>query len=50
MRRLRLPGGDLEYAVLAKLWELGVASAGEIHAGVGEPLSSRGRNRQQLEP
>ena len=37
MKRLRLPGGDLEYAVLAKLWEIGTASAREIHGHVGEP-------------
>ena len=37
MRQLRLPGGDLEYAVLAKLWELGITSAREIHAAVGAP-------------
>ena len=37
MRQLRLPGGDLEYAVLAKLWELGITSAREIHAGIGAP-------------
>ena len=36
MKKLRLPGGDLEYAVLAKLWELGTASAREIHEQVGE--------------
>jgi BlaI family transcriptional regulator, penicillinase repressor len=36
-RQFRLPGGDLEYAVLAKLWELANASAREIHAQVGEP-------------
>jgi predicted transcriptional regulator len=30
--QFRLPGGDLEYAVLAKLWELGSATAREIHA------------------
>ncbi|MGH7781216.1 MAG: BlaI/MecI/CopY family transcriptional regulator [Candidatus Binataceae bacterium] len=35
--RFRLPGGDLEYAVLAKLWELGSASARNIHTQVGEP-------------
>lgn len=35
--RFRLPGGDLEYAVLAKLWELGSASARDIHTQVGEP-------------
>jgi BlaI family transcriptional regulator, penicillinase repressor len=32
-----LPGGDLEYAVLAKLWELGSASVRDIHLQVGEP-------------
>jgi len=36
---MRLPGGDLEYAVLVKLWELGAASAREIHAQVGEPAA-----------
>ena len=35
--QIRLPGGDLEYAVLAKLWDLGSASARQIHAQVGEP-------------
>ncbi len=35
--QFRLPGGDLEYAVLAKLWELGSATAREIHTQVGEP-------------
>src|SRR5438445_13738094 len=35
--QFRLPGGDLEYAVLAKLWELGRASARDIHTQVGEP-------------
>jgi BlaI family transcriptional regulator, penicillinase repressor len=33
----RLPGGDLEYAVLATLWELGSGSARDIHTRVGEP-------------
>jgi hypothetical protein len=38
MKRFRLPGGDLEYAVLAKLWEIGTASAREIHCqGSGSP-------------
>lgn len=32
-----LPGGDLEYAVLRSLWELGRASAREIYGRVGEP-------------
>ena len=36
-QRFRLPGGDLEYAVLARLWELGKAPAREIHRHVGEP-------------
>src|SRR5215469_4537929 len=35
--QFRLPGGDLEYAVLAKLWELGSATARDIHTQVGEP-------------
>ncbi len=35
--QFRLPGGDLEYAVLAKLWELGSASIRDIHMQVGEP-------------
>jgi BlaI family transcriptional regulator, penicillinase repressor len=35
--QFRLPGGDLEYAVLSKLWELGSASARDIHQQVGEP-------------
>ncbi len=35
--QFRLPGGDLEYAVLSKVWELGSASAREIHSQVGAP-------------
>jgi BlaI family penicillinase repressor len=35
--QIPVPGGDLEYAVLAKLWELGTASARDIHGYVGEP-------------
>jgi len=35
--QFRLPGGDLEYAVLAKLWELASASVRDIHTQVGEP-------------
>ena len=35
--QFRLPGGYLEYSVLAKIWELGSASAREIHEQVGEP-------------
>jgi predicted transcriptional regulator len=37
VKQIPLPGGDLEYAVLAKLWELGTASARDIHGYVGEP-------------
>lgn len=37
MKRMRLPGGDLEYAVLAKLWDLGTATTRDIHSFVGEP-------------
>jgi len=37
VQRLRLPGGDLEYAVLANLWDIGTASARDIHRQVGEP-------------
>jgi BlaI family transcriptional regulator, penicillinase repressor len=32
-----VPGGDLEQAVLAALWNIEGASAPEIHARVGEP-------------
>lgn len=35
--QFRLPGGELEYAVLAKLWELSSASARDIHTQLGEP-------------
>jgi BlaI family transcriptional regulator, penicillinase repressor len=35
--RPALPGGDLEYAVLAAIWDAGSASAPEIHSSVGEP-------------
>src|SRR2546428_10162243 len=35
--QFRLPGGELEYAILAKLWELGSASARDVHTQVGEP-------------
>ncbi|HXJ19043.1 MAG TPA: BlaI/MecI/CopY family transcriptional regulator [Polyangia bacterium] len=33
-----IPGGKLEYAVLAAVWELGSASAREIYDRVGVPL------------
>jgi predicted transcriptional regulator len=36
-RSFRLPGGDLEYAILTKLWELGSASVRDLHVQVGEP-------------
>jgi BlaI family transcriptional regulator, penicillinase repressor len=39
-RKIPLPGGDLEHAVLLVLWELGEASAPEIHRRVGEPNGS----------
>ena len=32
-----LPADELEYAVLAKLWELGAASVRELHDDLGEP-------------
>ena len=35
--RVRLPGGELEYAVLSALWTLGRATAREVHAQVAEP-------------
>jgi predicted transcriptional regulator len=37
MKPRHLPGGDLEYAVLAGLWDLGPATARAIHARIGEP-------------
>src|SRR5579859_6741449 len=37
MAEFRLPADDLEYSVLAKLWELGSASVREIHQRLGEP-------------
>ena len=35
-RAVPLPGGDLEYAVMAALWELQAASVREIHERVGK--------------
>lgn len=35
--RPAMPGGELEHLVLATLWELGSATAREIHTRVGEP-------------
>ncbi len=37
MTRYRLPADDLEYAVLARLWELGSASVRELHEKIGVP-------------
>ena len=33
----RLPGGELEYAVLVALWDLGRATARDVHDRIGEP-------------
>jgi BlaI family transcriptional regulator, penicillinase repressor len=33
-----IPGGRLEYAVLAAVWDLGVATAREVYERVGAPL------------
>jgi predicted transcriptional regulator len=38
MLSFRLPADDLEYAVLAKLWELGNASVRDVHDVLGKPL------------
>lgn len=35
MAAYRLPADDLEYAVLAELWQLGVASVRELHDRLG---------------
>ncbi len=37
MTRYRLPADDLEYAVLAELWQLGTASVRELHERIGAP-------------
>lgn len=37
MAQFVLPADELEYAVLAKLWELGAASVRELHELLGEP-------------
>ena len=39
-RKIPVPGGDLEYAVMVALWDLGTASAPDIHRRVGEPSGS----------
>jgi predicted transcriptional regulator len=37
MTEFRLPADDLEYSVLAQLWELGSASVRQLHERLGEP-------------
>jgi predicted transcriptional regulator len=37
MARFRLPADDLEYAVLAELWQLGTASVRELHERLSAP-------------
>jgi predicted transcriptional regulator len=37
MLSYRLPADELEYAVLAKLWELGSASVRDVHEQLGKP-------------
>jgi predicted transcriptional regulator len=36
MKSFRLPSDDLEYDILAKLWELGAGSVRELHEQLGE--------------
>lgn len=36
MKQFRLPSDDLEYDILAKLWELGVGSVRELHDQLGQ--------------
>ena len=36
MKQFRLPSDDLEYDILAKLWELGVGSVRELHEQLGQ--------------
>jgi predicted transcriptional regulator len=36
-KSMPLPGGELETRTLDSLWELGKASAREVHARIGEP-------------
>src|ERR1700721_2065554 len=36
MKHFRLPSDDLEYDILAKLWELGVGTVRELHEQLGE--------------
>ena len=39
-RKIPVPGGDLEHAVLLVPWELGEVSAPDSHRRVGEPNGS----------
>jgi predicted transcriptional regulator len=36
MKQFRLPSDDLEYDILAKLWELGVGTVRELHEQLGQ--------------
>jgi predicted transcriptional regulator len=36
MKQFRLPSDDLEYDILAKLWELGMGTVRELHEQLGE--------------
>jgi BlaI family penicillinase repressor len=36
MKKFRLPSDDLEYDILAKLWEVGVGSVRELHEQLGQ--------------
>jgi predicted transcriptional regulator len=36
MKQFRLPSDDLEYDILAKLWELGAGSVRELHEQLGQ--------------
>jgi predicted transcriptional regulator len=36
MKKFRLPSDDLEYDILARLWEVGVGSVRELHEQLGE--------------
>jgi BlaI family penicillinase repressor len=36
MKQFRLPSDDLEYDILAKLWELGMGSVRELHEQLGQ--------------
>ena len=35
MKKFRLPSDDLEYDILARLWEVGVGSVRELHEHLG---------------